>query len=111
VIGVKAITQDVNYTLVQYSQDATFNAMTVLDNQDQRTIYIKGSSSVEAKNTQYFMWYNYGSLSYQFQLYSTKGDLKAYLSSYSERPTQYDNAFVSIPVNKTNSFWNIEVED
>jgi hypothetical protein len=37
--------------------------------------------------------------------------LKAYLSSYEERPTQYDNAFVSIPVNETNSFWNIDVED
>lgn len=47
VIGVKAITQNVNYTLVQYAQDANFNAMTVLNNQDQRTIYIKDGS----KNT------------------------------------------------------------
>lgn len=45
VIGVKAITENVNYTLVQYSQDATFSPITVLDNQDQRTIYIKGSSN------------------------------------------------------------------
>ena len=103
VVGVKAVTDNVDFTLVMLGPNklATPILNLVTATQYTKTLY-------PGNNTHYFRWFNWGFRDFRVNLDVSKGTVQGYLNFVGEELFQ-NNGFLAMPWNQNNSRWSVSL--
>lgn len=104
VVGVKAMTPNVKYTLMMTGPTRLeYNYTTLTTKWVQKSFTMKEINA--GANTAVYRWYNWGQKDFKIGVDVTDGAVNAYMNFYSEKDFR-KNGYLAIPINANNSIWS-----
>lgn len=104
VVGVRALSDNVTFTLQMAGPNQTNIQMTTLTTGLFQNGVIRGN--VANNNTVYYKWYNWGQKDFRFNIEVSAGNVSVFLNYISEE-IFLNNGFQALPLNANNSIWTV----
>lgn len=102
VVGVKALTDNANYTLMMTGPSRYEVNYTNLSSSWVQKTFPVGNS--DRNNFHVYKWFNWGHRDFRVTIDINDGAIQGYVNTYSERSFQ-QNGYLAIPINANNSKW------
>ena len=102
VVGVKALTDNAQYTLFMTGPSRYEMNYTVLQNAWVSRSFAVGNN--DRNNFHLYRWFNWGQRDFKINVDIIEGAVQVYMNSYSER-SFIGSGFTQIPINASNSLW------